>query len=134
MDFKIQGAQLSGVIRMGPGGEEPKTSEDYWELFFAPTDFKILNGKIEGSLVYFEQEAELSGPLALGSGVLPLGTNLPLVSRDARPPQRLKFIYRGAIQGDSIVLTRETVSRNTDPWIVGNHKIQFALKRMRDRG
>ena len=120
LDLKLQGTVLTGVLRMGPGGGQPRSPEEFWEFFFDPADFKIINGKVEGNTVYFEHDAEKAIP---GS---------PSGFRGAPPPrkQSSRFVYRGTIMENRIVLTRETSSQTSDPWVLGTHKVEFALERM----
>jgi hypothetical protein len=129
LDLKVQGTRLTGVVRMGAGGGEPKSSKDYWEYFFDPTDFKILNGKIEGSAIYFEQEARKFSPGA--TVMIPTPLPIPNLARGNPYAVTSKFIYRGRIEENRMVLTRETVSQAEDPWVIGNHKIEFSLERMK---
>jgi hypothetical protein len=42
-----------------------------------------------------------------------------------------KFAYRGTVEGDRIVLTREMTSAADDPWVLGSHKVEFSLERMK---
>jgi len=141
LDLKVQGAKLTGVVRMGPGSVEPKSPDEFWEFFFDATDFKISNGKIEGNAIYFEHEASKWLPGGTAPAI-PSGTSAGLArvlsqtmpaSINANQPISVpsKFIYRGAVQGQRITLTRETVSREGDPWVLGRHAVEFSLERMK---
>lgn len=109
---------------MGPGRIEPKSPADYWEFFVDPVDFKILAGKVEGNTISFEHEAGKSIPATggLAANIGPAGLVRPLPS---------KSVYRGTIEGNRIVMTRETVSQDSDPWVLGKHKVQFILERVK---
>jgi hypothetical protein len=127
LDLKGQGTRLTGVVRMGPGGVEPKSAKDYWEYFFDPTDFKIENGKIEGNTIYFEHEAQKILPVG---NLLTRPFGMPPAAPGTANAVTSRFIYRGRIEGSRIVLTREAASRPDDPWVIGNHKVQIFLERM----
>jgi hypothetical protein len=108
LDLRADGSRLRGVLRMGPGGSEPATPKDFWEYFFDPADFEILNGRINGNTVSFEQEVR--------SGTVPS-----------------RFLYTGLVEGERIAFTREVVP-NTNPKgpvIRGTHRVQFTVQRVR---
>jgi hypothetical protein len=140
LDLKVQGSKLTGVVRMGPGGVEPKSPEEYWEFFFDATDFKISNGKIEGNTIYFEHEAtktlpgiSLSIPSGTTAGIARVVGAGAAASFNTNQPRSVpsKFIYRGVLDAQRITLTRETVSREGDPWVLGRHAVEFSLERMK---
>lgn len=122
---------------MGPGGVEPKSPDEFWEFFFDATDFKISNGKIEGNAIYFEHEARKSVPggtaIAIPGGASPSISRMLGITLNGPQPRVVpsKFIYRGVVQGQRITLTRETVSREGDPWVLGRHAVEFSLERMK---
>ncbi len=129
LDLKVQGSILTGTLWMGPGGAEPKSPNDYWEYFFDPTAFKIANGKVQGNTISFEHEAQKTIPTVIGRPfVLPAGARGVAAVQGAPKPSPGKFIYRGVFNGDKIVLTRETVARDGDPWVVGKHKVEISLE------
>jgi hypothetical protein len=106
LDLRADGSRLRGTLRMGPGGSEPATPKDFWEYFFDPADFEILNGRINGNTVSFEQEVR--------SGAAPS-----------------KFLYTGLVEGERIAFTRELVPNPKGPVIRGTHKVQFTVQRVR---
>ena len=55
MTLKADGTKLTGLLRMGPGANEPASSSEFWQYFFDPVDFKISNGRVEGNQIGFEQ-------------------------------------------------------------------------------
>lgn len=106
LDLRADGSRLRGVLRMGPGGAEPATPKDFWEYFFDPADFEILNGRITGNTVSFEQEI-----------------------RNGESPSR--FLYTGVVEGERIAFTREVVPNPKGPAIRGTHRVQFTVQRVR---
>jgi hypothetical protein len=120
MNLKAEGTRLTGVVRMGPGAREPVTPADFWEYFFDPVDFKIANGKVVGNQIDFEQVVVRPEGAPQGSG------------RGAtRSSFESRFIYRGVLQGDQIVMTREVVPNNKDTLSLGNHRVEFMLQRVK---
>jgi hypothetical protein len=117
--LKSEGSGLTGTVRMGPGAHEPETPAEYWEFFFDPVDFKISNGTVSGNLISFEHAA-----------ARPPSLTPTLFLRGARPAAS-KFVYKGVVQADEIVITRESVMNQKDPWSLGVHKVEFVLKRVK---
>jgi len=105
LDLKADGTRLRGVLRMGPGGSEPATPADFWEYFFDPADFEIVNGRINGSVISFEQEVRESST---------------------------RFLYTGTVEGDRIAFTREVIQPQTEKKTtgLGAHNVQFTAHRV----
>jgi len=126
LTLKSDGSSLSGVIRMGPGSHEPQTPADFWEYFFDPVDFKISNGTVSGNSISFEH-GYLRAPATIQS--------MPVFGAAQRPDAGMKattkFIYRGLVQANEIVMTRELVADQKDPWLLGAHKVEFVLRRVK---
>jgi hypothetical protein len=116
MNLKGEGTRLTGTIRMGPGAEEPKSTEDLWEYFFDPVDFKISDGTVAGNRISFEQDVTRTA-----SGRQPF--------RGVSQPTR--YLYKGVVEGDQIVMAREVVPDKKDPWSQGNQRIEFVLQRVK---
>jgi hypothetical protein len=125
LTLKSEGSNLTGVIRMGPGSHEPKVPGDFWEFFFDPVDFGISNGAVSGNLINFEHTA--ARPPATSQSALAFAPLKP----NARPVADRKFVYKGIVQGNEIVMTREVVSDPRDTWSIGAHKVEFVLKRVK---
>jgi hypothetical protein len=124
LTLKPEGSSLTGVIRMGPGSREPTTPADLWEYFFDPVDFKISSGTISGNSISFEHIANKPSVSAQGVPV----TSLRGIANN-RVTVEPKFVYKGVVQADPIVMTREIVSDKRDPWALGVHKVEFVLRR-----
>jgi hypothetical protein len=116
MSLKAEGTKLTGTIRMGPGAEEPKSNEELWEYFFDPVDFKISDGTVTGNRISFEQDVTRTAGGRLARG----GITHPT-----------RYLYKGLVEGDQIVMTREVVPDEKDPWSMGNQKIEFVLQRVK---
>lgn len=126
--LKSDGSGLTGVIRMGPGSHEPETTADYWEFFFDPVDFKISNGSVSGNLISFEHTAvRPTGPARSAFFPSAGGSNF----NPARPSLDSRFVYKGVVQANEIVMTREVVDDKKGPWSSGAHKVEFVLKRVK---
>ena len=128
LTLKSDGSSLAGVIRMGPGSHEPEKPSDFWEYFFDPVDFKISNGTVSGDRISFEHSFVR----------VPATTQTLAVFGPSRPPTRPadtkaepKFVYRGVVHADQIVMTRELVSDQKDAWTLGVHKVEFVLRRVK---
>ena len=106
LDIKADGARLRGILRMGPGGSEPATPAGFWEYFFDPTDFEVLNGKVSGNTISFEQEVRTE-------------------------PSSTRFLYTGIVEGERIAFTREVLPNPKGPVMLGAHKLQFIVERVR---
>jgi len=122
LNLKADGTKLTGVLRMGPGSQEPATPADFWEYFFDPVDFKITNGKVEGNQIGFEQSVVRPAGSAQAFGG-------PVTS--FRPAFETRFLYKGVVQGDQIVMTREIAADKRDPLSLGGHKVEFILQRVK---
>lgn len=105
LDLRPDGKKLSGTIVMGPGDVRNAGADQYWELFFQPASFPILNGKIDGSKISFEQA----------------------VFRGDGAEERLK--YAGTLDGDRLVLGRQSERRPDDRFVLGDHEFQFTATR-----
>jgi hypothetical protein len=128
LTLKSDGSLLTGVLRMGPGTHEPATPADFWEYFFDPVDFRISNGTVSGNEIGFEH-AVLKAPVSTQGGLVFSGpTN---VAPSGRSIADTKFVYKGVVQADTLVMTREVVSDKKDPWSLGAHKVEFVLKRVK---
>jgi len=125
LTLKEENSRLSGVIRMGPGSEEPAKPADFWEYFFDPVDFRISNGTVSGNTITFEQIVWRRSQ-SLRTSIWSVGP--PSASG---PVSETTFVYRGVVQFDQIVMTREVRSDKKDPWSLGVHKVQFVLKRVK---
>ena len=127
LTLKSDGSTLTGVVRMGPGSHEPATSADFWEYFFDPVDFRISNGTVSGNAIGFEHTV-IKAPVSTQPVLVFSPTN---VVPNARSIEDVKFVYKGVVQADTIVMTREVVSGKKDPWSLGVHKVEFVLKRVK---
>jgi hypothetical protein len=114
LDLSASGNRLSGTISLGPGSKASNAAD--WEYFFEPAIFPITNGMINGSTITFEQSLSLSAPMRGNTS-----------GGDRKNPDTLK--YFGEIQGDSIIMTRESPSKVNDPFALGNHKFRFIVRR-----
>jgi len=114
LTLKSEGSSLTGVIRMGPGSTEPEKPADFWEYFFDPVDFRISNGTVSGNRINFEHSVAR-----------------PPASTPGRATVDHKFVYKGVVQADEIVITREIVSVRKDAWSLGAHKVEFVLRRVK---
>jgi len=114
LNLKSEGSRVSGTMRIGPGGDEPATPEDFWEYFFDAVDFKISDGTISGNQIRFEQSVgRLSGRRSAPG-----------------PAATTRYLYKGTVEGDEIAMTREVVPDKKDPWSLGNQRIEFVVKRV----
>ena len=125
LTLRSDGSGLTGVLRMGPGSHEPATPADLWEYFFDPVDFRISNGTVSGNVIRFEHAA--ARPLGVTPLVFARGGSRP----NTRAGADNKFVYKGVVQADEILITREAVSDKNDPWSLGVHKVEFILKRVK---
>ena len=125
LTLKQENSMLTGVIRMGPGSNEPATPADFWQYFFDPVEFKISNGTITGSSIAFEHLA-FRRPQTVKPSIWAVGPP-PVYG----PVSETTFVYRGILQADQILMTREVRSDKKDPWTLGVHKVEFVLKRVR---
>src|SRR5262252_3965132 len=123
LTLRSDGSALTGVIRMGPGSHEPATPADFWEYFFDPVDFKISNGTVSGNVVGFEH-AVIKAP---STQAVPVFFGPPNVAPNSRAISDTKVVYKGVVQADTIVMTREVVSDRKDAWSLGAHKVEFIL-------
>ena len=129
LTLKSDGSTLAGVIRMGPGSHEPEKPSDFWEYFFDPVDFKISNGTVSGDRISFEHSF-VRAPVTPQSSAPVFGPSRP-PTRPADTKADPKFVYRGVVQAEQIVMTRELVSDQKDPWTLGVHKVEFVLRRVK---
>lgn len=106
-DFKANGKTLNGTIHMGPGRTRTDEKIEDWEYFFEPASFPVLNGKVDGSTITFNQK------IIRGAGSM--------------PDELLK--YTGRIEGDHIDFTRESFQRIRDPFALGDHRMEFTVRR-----
>jgi hypothetical protein len=121
LDLRAEGQKLTGTIRMGPGPEEPVSTDGLWQYFFDPVEFKITNGTIAGNSLSFQQVIQKAAPVAT-SPATPFGVN-----RSTTLETRL--IYKGVVAGDRIQMSREWIGN--DPWTLGNHRVEFELRRIK---
>jgi hypothetical protein len=128
LTLKSDGSNLTGVIRMGPGSHEPESPSDFWEYFFDPVDFKISNGTVSGNRINFEHSyarAPVTIQPALAFGARPATRSAADTKADP------KFVYRGLVQANEIVMTRELINDQKDAWALGVHRVEFVLRRVK---
>ncbi len=106
-NFATSGSTVKGTITMGPGPTASRRPADDWEYFFEPATFAILNGKLDGSALTFEQS---------------------VMRAAGRAPNEI-LRYTGKIDGDTITFVRESHEIARDAFVLGNHRIGFVATR-----
>jgi hypothetical protein len=80
LDIERDGTKVSGTVSMGPAETDAALRSEFWQYFFEPAVFEIEEGRIEGNEIEFEHFVN-------GGEILR---------------------YWGTIEGDSMILTRES--------------------------
>jgi hypothetical protein len=119
LDLRIEGKSIVGSVVMGPGvnSERVTAREDFWELYFDPAVFPIINGRTDGRTLSFEHTVIFDG----------LSDPRPIAVR----VDHERFRYTGTVQDDVMTLTREYTASPANRWTYGTHRVEISLTRMK---
>jgi hypothetical protein len=129
LNLEANGPTLTGILRMGPGTDQPVPPDGYWEYFFDPVEFKIAKGTVEGNSISFEQVVQrpVPAPVVRAGGL----STIIIGGATGGRTSSIRFIYKGTLEGDRIQVVREIAPSKDDPWTLGTHKVKFVLQRIK---